>query len=317
MSNYDINSNPALVKQMIENSKKASEKYFAEHSDSLIPPFEQELHNLGFQFEISEQIKQFLPKHKKTILPIAIKYYQQATYDNEKNYFISLFHYRGFEEVIPMLLNDFYSDNIPSLTRQFIGEALRTIRSKKYIDDYLEIIAKPQYGLARVPIFSLVGDLKVERAIPILVHLLVGGAVGGAIVVATGNCQLANVANGFISTGVGMSLEKMTGDSDVSWKHIAVSASVDSLISLGMGDTVKINKVTAGRNSMSAVYKSGLTKLRNGTASTISKKVIAKGLFSEVVGGLGCNAADAIKRKLQHISTKQFLVSERYEKLRY
>ena len=145
----------------------------------------------------------------------------------------------------------------------------------------------------------------------------VGGAVGGAIVGATGNCQLANVANGFISTGVGMSLEKMTGDSDVSWKHIAVSASVDSLISLGMGDTVKINKVTAGRNSMSAVYKSGLTKLRNGTASTISKKVIAKGLFSEVVGGLGCNAADAIKRKLQHISTKQFLVSERYEKLGY
>lgn len=48
MSNYDISSNPALVKKMIENSKKVSEKYFAEHSDSLIPPFEQELRNLGF-----------------------------------------------------------------------------------------------------------------------------------------------------------------------------------------------------------------------------------------------------------------------------
>ena len=72
MSNYDINSNPALVKQMIENSKKASEKYFAEHSDSLIPPFEQELHNIGFQFEISEQIKQFLPIHKKTICPLPL-----------------------------------------------------------------------------------------------------------------------------------------------------------------------------------------------------------------------------------------------------
>lgn len=172
MSNYDISSNPALVKKMIENSKKVSEKYFAEHSDSLIPPFEQELRNLGFQFEISEQIKQFLPKYKKTILPIAIKYYQQATYDNEKNFFISLFHYRGFTEVIPMLLNDFYSDKISSLTRQFIGETLRTIRSKKYIDDYLKIIVKPQYGLARVPIFLLVGELKVEQAIPILIHLL-------------------------------------------------------------------------------------------------------------------------------------------------
>lgn len=157
---------------MIENSKKASEKYFAEHADSLIPPFEQELRNLGFQFEISEQVKQFLPKHKKTILPIAIKYYQQATYDNEKDFFISLFHYRGFEEVIPMLVNDFYSDKISSLTRQFIGETLRTIRSKKYIDDYLKIIANPKYGLARAPIFSLVGELKVEQAIPILVSLL-------------------------------------------------------------------------------------------------------------------------------------------------
>ena len=172
MRNYDINSNPALVKQMIENSKKASEKYFAEHADSLIPPFEQELRNLGFQFEISEQIKQFLPKHKKTILPIAIKYYKQAKYDNEKNFFISLFHYRGFAEVIPMLLNDFYSDKISPLTRQFIGETLRTIRSKKYTDEYLRIIANPQYGLARVPIFSLVGDLKIEQAIPILVNLL-------------------------------------------------------------------------------------------------------------------------------------------------
>lgn len=71
-----------------------------------------------------------------------------------------------------MLLNDFYSDKTSSLTRRFIGETLHVIRSKEYIDDYLEIIAKPQYGLARVPIFLLVGNLKVEQAIPILIHLL-------------------------------------------------------------------------------------------------------------------------------------------------
>ena len=108
MSNYDINSNPALIKQIIENSKKASESFLAEHPDSMIPPFEQELRNLGFQFEISEQIKHFLPKYKKVILPIAVKYYQQAIHDTDKNFFISLFHYKGFDEVIPMLLGDFY-----------------------------------------------------------------------------------------------------------------------------------------------------------------------------------------------------------------
>ena len=51
MSNYDINSNPALVKQMIENSKKASEKYFAEHPDSLILP----LNIIGLQGSLKNQ----------------------------------------------------------------------------------------------------------------------------------------------------------------------------------------------------------------------------------------------------------------------
>lgn len=163
MSNYDINANPALVKQIIENTKKAYEEYLAEHPDSLIPSFEQELRDRGFQFEISEQIKWFLPKHKKTILPIAIRFYQQATYDNEKNFFISLFHYKGFEEVVPMLLDDFYSDKTPYLTRQFICETLRAIRSKNYIEDYIRIINNPKYGLARAPIFWLIGSLKAEQ----------------------------------------------------------------------------------------------------------------------------------------------------------
>lgn len=174
MSNYDINANPALVKQIIENTKKAYEEYLAEHPDSLIPSFEQELRDRGFQFEISEQIKWFLPKHKKTILPIAIRFYQQATYDNEKNFFISLFHYKGFEEVVPMLLDDFYSDKTPYLTRQFICETLRAIRSKNYIEDYVGIINNPKYGLARAPIFWLIGSLKVEQAIPVLINLLDG-----------------------------------------------------------------------------------------------------------------------------------------------
>lgn len=172
MSNYDINTNPALVKQIIENTKKVYEEYLAEHPNSLIPSFEQELRDRGFQFEISEQIKWFLPKHKKTILPIAIRFYQQATYDNEKNFFISLFHYRGFEEVVPMLLDDFYSDKTPYLTRQFICETLRAIRSENYIEDYIRIIKNPQYGLARAPIFWLIGSLKVEQAIPVLINLL-------------------------------------------------------------------------------------------------------------------------------------------------
>ncbi len=172
MSNYEINNNSDLVKKMVNSSKEALEQYCAKYPDSLIPQFELELFNLGFHFEIPEQVKQFLPKHKNKILPIAIKYYKLSTYDNEKHFFISLFHYKGFDEVVPILLDDFFSDNTSQLTRQFIGESLRVICSKKYIDDYLKIISSSKYGIARMPFFSLVDALKIDKAIPVLIDLL-------------------------------------------------------------------------------------------------------------------------------------------------
>lgn len=172
MSNYDFNRNPDLVKQVVEQSRKASDKFFDEHPNSVVLQFENELYKLGFCFEIPEQIKLFLPSSKEKILPIAIKFYQQAELENEKNFFISLFHYRGFEEAVPLLLKDFYAEETTSLTRQFIGETLRAIHSKKYVEEYLNIISNQQYGLARAPLFSLIGSLKEEKAIPVLIRLL-------------------------------------------------------------------------------------------------------------------------------------------------
>ena len=100
-----------------------------------------------------------------------------------------------------------------------------------------------------------------------------GGAVGGAILGGTGNVALANTASGYATTGIGLSLEKVTGATDKSWGEIAINAAADGAISYGLGKLPGVKKVTKGRNSMSAVYKSGLTKLRNHTALRMSKKL--------------------------------------------
>lgn len=171
MSNYDINSNPALVKLMIENEKNAYKKYYAENPAALSLKFCNELKELGYEFEVPSQIKGFMPKHKETILPIAIRYYQQAKKD-EKNFFLDFFHFKGFDEVIPMLLEDFYSSDTPSLTREFIGETFRLICSKKYIDDYLKILANTELGGQRNSIIALLGKLKSDTAIPLLIAAL-------------------------------------------------------------------------------------------------------------------------------------------------
>ena len=125
---------------------------------------------------------------------------------------------------------------------------------------------------------------------------LTGGALGGAVLGGTGNVGLANAVSGFATTGVGMALEKATGTSDKSWAEIGANAVTDGMISYGLGRLPGVESITKGRNNMSAVYKSGLTKLRNGTAKHMSFKVKRKGLISTFVGGLAMDTYYGLKQ---------------------
>lgn len=170
MSNYDINGNTDLVKRMIDQYK-ANEEQMRKNPDSILLNFKQELLNMGFDFQVLNQAERLLPKHKDTILPIVIKYYKMVKLRNEKQYLLGWFHHAGLEDVVPMLLEDFYSNN-SDIDKWAIGDRLYQIRSKKYIDDYLKIISNSSYGQDRQMIILLVGKLKVKAAIPILINLL-------------------------------------------------------------------------------------------------------------------------------------------------
>ncbi|MCM1089237.1 MAG: HEAT repeat domain-containing protein [Muribaculum sp.] len=170
-----INNNPKMLREWIEQSKVDEKKYREEHPDSLIPLFETELRELGFSFEISNQILTFMPKHKKAILPIAVKYYLKAKAlgkGNEQEFFLSFFHFKGFEEVVPMLLQDFCACNANDMIGWTIAEHLYQIRSKAYIPEYLEIISNAAYGSNRQMLILLMGEWKIEPAIPVLIELL-------------------------------------------------------------------------------------------------------------------------------------------------
>lgn len=125
----------------------------------------------------------------------------------------------------------------------------------------------------------------------------VGGAAGGVVLATTGNMNAANAVTGTVTTGVGQSLEKLTiKNYNKSWAEIGVNAAVDGAVSYGLGKIPGIKGATAGRNSWSAVYKSGLTKLRNGTAARMSAKVVAKGLGSSIVGGFALDGYYGVKQ---------------------
>lgn len=185
MSNYDINNNPELVKRMIEQYK-ASEDQMKKNPDSVLQNFKQELLDLGFNFQVLNQAEGLLPRYKDTVLPVVIKYYRIAKLKNEKQYLLGWFHHRGLEEVIPMLLEDYYSNNV-DIDRWAIGDRLYQVRSKKYVDDYIKIISNPAYGQDRQMVILLVGKLKIESAIPILIDLLEDEGVRLHAIIALGD----------------------------------------------------------------------------------------------------------------------------------
>ena len=171
MSSYDPNSNPNLTRALI-NQYKHSEEQAKKAPDSILPAFESELHQLGFQIEVLNQAEALLPKHKKTVLPIVMKYYALAKNPAEKSELLRWLHHKGFEEAVPMLLADYCSDRTPDTTRWFISDTLFEIRSRKYVQDYLRIVSDPTFGRNRQMLVLLLGKLKEESAIPVLIDLL-------------------------------------------------------------------------------------------------------------------------------------------------
>lgn len=157
---------------MIENAKSARAKYLSEHPDSLLPSFEHELHELGYEFEIPEQVKKVLPMHEKIISPIAIRYYKKAKLDNDKSYFVGLITCKGNDEIIKELLDDFQKENTSNFLREMIGNQLRKVKSEKFISEYLKIIENSNYGVVVGHFVDLLTSLKVDAAIPIFIKML-------------------------------------------------------------------------------------------------------------------------------------------------
>ena len=124
---------------------------------------------------------------------------------------------------------------------------------------------------------------------------MLGGAIGGVVFAATKNLPLANAVTGLLTTGIGMTLDKIYGSSDATWGEIILVSAFDSFIAWGLSKFPGVNKITAGRNSHQAVYSSGLTKLKNSTAR-MSIKTVLKGMSAFIVGGIPMDVYYGIKQ---------------------
>ena len=113
----------------------------------------------------------------------------------------------------------------------------------------------------------------------------VGGAAGGVTAMFLDPTTSAAVGS-WTSTFVGQTLESLTGRNARPAGEILYNSTIDAALGVFFNDVlppIKIKGVTTGRNSNNSVFKSGLTKLKNGTASKMSFRVIIKGTTANVV----------------------------------
>ncbi len=114
---------------------------------------------------------------------------------------------------------------------------------------------------------------------------------------------LGAVAGGAIAAGlgtaVGQTLENFTGGTKRSIIEIGANTVVDAALG-GFASKVlnyPVSGITGGRNSMASVFQSGLTKIKNGTASKMSAPVFCKGITSSFVSGLSGSILNGFKSR--------------------
>jgi 2-iminobutanoate/2-iminopropanoate deaminase len=93
------------------------------------------------------------------------------------------------------------------------------------------------------------------------------------------------------------SLENITGTQSREGTEIMMNSLMDFTMAGILSKVLPIKDpgVTSGRNSMSAVYSSGLTKLRNGTARKMSLKVFEKGITAGLTASVHVTIFAAIR----------------------
>lgn len=71
---------------------------------------------------------------------------------------------------------------------------------------------------------------------------------------------------------------------------------IDGTVAYLLGNLSGVDGITSGRNNMFAIYRSGLTKLRNNTALHMSIGVVDKGFISCFVGSFAMDVYYGIKQ---------------------
>lgn len=181
MNNYSLAN--AVIKNftiehydelMNRNTKKDQDLF-----DKLIMEVSQHGYKVDY-YEIEN-----LVKTDKCLIPVLMNYIEKFDNPGASSTLMRYLGHQGFDEATELMLNEFrrvdvkipenrkkWESQDKSGYRESASVALKAIRDRRFIDEYIELIENPQTHNDTFNIIELLGVLKVEKAIPHLLNLL-------------------------------------------------------------------------------------------------------------------------------------------------
>lgn len=168
--------------------------------ESLMAQLIKEANDFGFEVEEYNHLDA-IKRKIRILIPILIKYLDLFESRNYKNAIVGLLGVKGFNEATEILLSK-YNDKNCNINKWSVGDALYSIQDKRFDDEYIDIVKDKSNGTSRQMIVILLGKLRCEKAIPVLIDLLHDDDVDGHAIMALGyfrNNQLIQYIEPFLN----------------------------------------------------------------------------------------------------------------------
>ena len=123
---------------------------------------------LGYYFSNLNALKE---TEDRRFVPIILDYFQSFMSANYRTGLISAVCYPSYQDFVPDLLS-IYEETTSPQVRLDISQALLSIRSKRYVSEYLRIINNQNFGVRRDYLIDLLCQLRIKDVLPKLLELL-------------------------------------------------------------------------------------------------------------------------------------------------
>ena len=146
-----------------------------------------DVNSMGYSFPDVNDLLRIGPKDR-VVIPVFLRHLRAISNQRHKEFLVRCLGVKGFKEVTPILLEEFYTATGDSY-KWAIGNSLEIISDKSTLPELVKIAKNEAHGSSRQMIVMAIGKLGGKNEVPVLVDLLQDKEVQGHTVSAIGRIK--------------------------------------------------------------------------------------------------------------------------------